>query len=578
MKNKASAAGTPGGVMLNLYPDSLSGSLSGAAAFLARSEVKGSFSALYILPSLFHSDLDRGFSVIDYDLEETLADRADLDAISAGGVSLKLDFVLNHASVQSPQFQHLIHHGEDSPYRDFFIDWNAFWQGKGAMATEGFLQPEDELIRDMFFRKPGLPILMVRFPDESEHPYWNTFYQEIRYPRFTADELAALLDCPAQEARKLAQTINAELDHGKKPSELDLPEPAKQRVAQALESRRYYLGQMDLNVNSLLVWTFYEETLKKLAGYGAKIVRLDAFAYASKIAGRRNFFNEPETWQLLERLRALADENGISLLPEIHASYAEQTYKKIAQSGYLTYDFFLPGLLLDALETGSGSLICSWAEELSQNGIRTVNMLGCHDGIPLLDLRGLVPEERIETLIETVVSRGGYVKNLFGQKNAYYQVNATYFSALGESERRLLFCRAVQMYMPGVPQVWYLDLFAGKNDHEAVARAGAGGHKEINRTNLSNQQVGDGLRQPIVRRQLELLRFRNAFPAFGFDAELEVTQEGEHTLTFVWKKNGYTARLVADFSSADFSAEGTDPEGNAVFTMRQTGREDETRS
>ncbi|MEN6419362.1 MAG: glycosidase [Clostridiaceae bacterium] len=578
MEHQANDARTPGGVMLNLYPDSLGGCLSQAAAFLARSEVKGAFSALYLLPSLFHSDLDRGFSVIDYDLEETLAARADLEAIQRCGVSLKLDFVLNHASVQSSQFQHLVRHGEDSPYRDFFLDWNAFWQRKGEVTAQGFLQPDEALIRDMFFRKPGLPILMVRFPDGSEHPYWNTFYQEIRYPRFTADELAALLNCTAQEAQKLAQSINAALDHGKKPQELDLTEPAKQRVPQALESRRTYLGQMDLNVNSPLVWAFYEETLKKLAGYGAKIVRLDAFAYASKIAGRRNFFNEPETWQLLERLRALADESGISLLPEIHASYAEQTYKKIAQSGYMTYDFFLPGLLLDALETGSGSLICRWAEELHQNGIRTVNMLGCHDGIPLLDLRGLVPEERIETLIETVVSRGGYVKNLYGQKNAYYQVNATYFSALGESEQRLLFCRAVQMFMPGIPQVWYLDLFAGKNDHEAVLRAGAGGHKEINRTNLSNEQVGEGLRHPVVRRQLELLRFRNAFPAFGFEAELKIAQEREHILTFVWKKNGYTARLRADFSSADFTLEGLDPEGNAVFAMRQTGREDETRS
>ena len=31
----------------------------------------------------------------------------------------------------------------------------------------------------------------------------------------------------------------------------------------------------------------------------------------------------------------------------------------------------------------------------------------------------------------------------------------------------------------GKPQIWYLDLFAGKNDHKAVKRAGAGGHKEI---------------------------------------------------------------------------------------------------
>ena len=196
--------------------------------------------------------------------------------------------------------------------------------------------------------------------------------------------------------------------------------------------------------------------------------RLDAFAYTSKVAGRRNFFNEPETWDMLERLRAMAAGYGLQLLPEIHATYAEKTYAEISRRGYMTYDFFLPGLLLDALETGSGALIRRWAEELYSSNIRVVNMLGCHDGIPLLDLRGLVPEERIEKLIDTVVSRGGFVKNLYGQKNAYYQVNATYFSALGESEQTLLLCRAIQLFMPGIPQVWYLDLFAGKNDHEAV--------------------------------------------------------------------------------------------------------------
>jgi len=270
---------------------------------------------------------------------------------------------------------------------------------------------------------------------------------------------------------------------------------------------------------------------------------------------------------MLERLRGMAARQGLMLLPEIHATYAEQTYAEIAKRGYMTYDFFLPGLLLDALETGSGALVRRWAEELKGNDFRVVNMLGCHDGIPLLDLCGLVPDGRIESLIETVVARGGYVKNLYGQKNAYYQVNATYFSALGESEQRLLFCRAVQLFMPGMPQVWYLDLFAGKNDHEAVSRAGTGGHKEINRTNFSRERVEEALRMEVVQQQLALLRFRNAFPAFGFEAKLTLSQEGESVLVFVWEQDGSTARLRADFAQAAFSVEGVDPKGNIVFSM-----------
>lgn len=76
-------------------------------------------------------------------------------------------------------------------------------------------------------------------------------------------------------------------------------------------------------------------------------------------------------------------------------------------------------------------------------------MLGCHDGIPLLDLRGLLPEERIAGLIDLIIARGGFVKNLHGQKNVYYQVNATYYSALGEDDRKMLVARAIQLFMPG---------------------------------------------------------------------------------------------------------------------------------
>ena len=153
-------------------------------------------------------------------------------------------------------------------------------------------------------------------------------------------------------------------------------------------------------------------------------------------------------------------------------------------------------------------------------------MLGCHDGIPLLDLKGLVPDERIERLIETVVSRGGYVKDLHGAKNMYYQVNATYYSALGENDAKMLLARAIQLFMPAKPQIWYLDLFCGKNDHEAVRRAGKDGHKEINRTNLTLEQVDTGLNNPVVQEQLKLLKLRASHPAFDPSADIQIDGQG----------------------------------------------------
>lgn len=545
--------------MLNAYPDSMGGTLDDIAAFLQKPELKDVFSSCYVLPSLFHTDLDRGFSVIDYSLNKMLASREALDKLEGLGIDLKLDFILNHASVLSKQFQDIIKNGDKSEYRDFFIDWNKFWEGCGEMTEDGYIQPDQKYIKDMFFRKPGLPILMVRFPDGRDVPYWNTFYQEVTYRTVDAQDLMQAAGLQYTESVMLAEVLNTQTKEGKKPAEIlaadknaevtrFMSDEEKKKVVDYMEAGRRYLGQMDLNIKSPLVWEFYDNTLKTLAGYGAKIVRLDAFAYAPKEPGEKNFLNEPGTWDLLEKVRKLADKYNLTLLPEIHASYGEKNYEQIAGKGYMTYDFFLPGLIIDALESGDGKHLFDWAKELIEKDIHTVNMLGCHDGIPLLDLKGLLSEERIQNLIDTVVGRGGYVKDLHGQKNMYYQVNATYYSALGEDDAKMLLARALQLFMPGKPQIWYLDLFAGKNDHEAVKRAGAGGHKEINRTNLTTEQMGEALKKPIVARQLELLRFRSTCPAFADDSEYKIECEGKN-ICIKWKKNGVEAVLNADLVS-----------------------------
>ena len=414
-----------GGAMLNAYPDSLGGTLSDIAQLLESEAFADAFRSFYILPGVFNTDLDRGFSVISYDLNRMLAAPEDVKRLKENGIDLKLDFILNHLSVLSPQFQDILKNGDASPYRDFFIDWNQFWAGCGEMTDAGYIQPEEKYIRGMFFRKPGLPILMVRLPDGRDVPYWNTFYQQVRYDPVDAQDLMRASDMQYGEATVLAARLDAGLEAGQKPQELDFTgfERYREACVQLLEMRRKYLGQMDLNLKSERVWGYYDSVLGKLAEYGAAIVRLDAFAYAPKTPGLRNFMNEPDTWDTLERIRQMADSHGLTLLPEIHDPYAAGTYEKVARKGYMTYDFFLPGLVIDAIENHDGTRLMRWAEELREKNIRTVNMLGCHDGIPMLDLKGLLSDEAIEKLIALIVSRGGMIKNLHGAKNVYYQVN-----------------------------------------------------------------------------------------------------------------------------------------------------------
>jgi len=573
----------PRGVMLNAYPDSIGRHLADIVHTLQRPEFKDAFSLFYILPTFFNSDLDRGFSIIDYDLNEELVSWKDLDELSKLGVMFKFDLVLNHLSVGSPQFQDLMKHGDKSKYRDFFVNWDEFWGSDGEMGPDGYIIPRDEYLQKLFTRKPGLPILKVRFPDGSERPYWNTFYQEVTYSQVSITDLLQLLGgrgLTEKDANKIAKIVNQAVDAKEKISGIELGEYSqyKDEVIAFVEQNRNYLGQMDLNAQSEKVWDFYDETLKKLRDHGGKLIRLDAFAYLHKEPGQVNFFNKPGTWEYLARLKQIAEKYDLILLPEIHSEYGYGLHEEVAAEGYPIYDFFFPGLVIDALNRGINGNLLHWINELIEKDIKTINMLGCHDGIPVLDLKGkyvygftksgLLSDEEIDHVIETIMDRGGRVKNLYGpdgKKISYYQVNATFFSALGEDERKLRLARAIQMFMPGIPQVWYLDIFAGKNNYEAADKGGTAGHKEINRTTLSIGDIEQGLKKIVVRDQLELMRLRNTCPAFY--GHLKIKKTEEYRLHLRWKNQGHSAKLNADLRDCSFTVTYTDENGKKVSLL-----------
>ncbi|MCK5487836.1 MAG: hypothetical protein KAI86_16570, partial [Desulfobacterales bacterium] len=334
------------------------------------------FSLFYILPTIFHSDLDRGFSIIDYDINEELVSPQDLDELNELGIQTKFDFVLNHLSVRSPQFIDLLENGSDSPYSDFFIDWNEFWKDHGTMGDDCYVVPDKEHLDKLFMRKPGLPILILRFPDGILKAYWNTFYQKIEFDEITEQDFAHIEGLSQQLASDIAHHIKVVIKSGRRLESIDLEDidPYKDEVIKAARLKREYLGQMDLNARSELVWDFYDETLRKLSEYGAKIIRLDAFAYLHKEPGQPNFFNRPGTWDYLQRLRGFAQKYGLIIFPEIHAEYGAGIHEEIAQQGYPIYDFFLPGLLIHALDRGNNAALLHWISDIRNLGLKTINM------------------------------------------------------------------------------------------------------------------------------------------------------------------------------------------------------------
>ena len=562
------------GVMFNAYPDSIGSKLSDTVKLFQRPEFKDVFSLFYVLPTFFNSDLDRGFSIIDYNLNKDLVSKSDLKALKDLKIELKFDIVLNHLSVASPQFKDLIKNGEQSKYKDFFINWNNFWEGNATMDNDGIMIPQKAFLDKLFMRKSGLPVLQVPFPDGTVKPYWNTFYQKVTPNKINLSKLESIVAESNHDVSSLCARINRAIDEEEDLTTIDFGKYANQKpqILHHIYMNSTFLGQMDVNAKSDLIWEFYQETLEKVSGFGGKILRLDAFAYLHKQVGETNFFNTPGTWNYLSKIKSIADKHNLMLLPEIHAEYGVKLHEEVAKEGYFIYDFFLPGLTIHTLESKNNSALLKWIHEIVDKKYKTVNMLGCHDGIPVLDLKGkevngtynkgLLEDKEIENIMTTILNRGGRVKNLYdaeGNKISYYQVNATYFSALDEDETKLLMARAIQMFMPGIPQIWYLDLFAGKNDYEAADKAGSGGHKEINRTNLSLEQIDQGLQKEIVLKQLALIRFRNTCKAFS--GNIKVNSSGSNKIDISWSFEGEEAILFIDLITSELKVHQKSKEG-----------------
>lgn len=319
--------------------------------------------------------------------------------------------------------------------------------------------------------------------------------------------------------------------------------------------------QVDLDVHSPVAKDFLRDTIGFLADRGVKILRLDAVGYVIKKPGTSCFFVEPEIYEFLDWIEAVAEAAGVVLLPEVHAHY--RTQFRLAGHGSWVYDFVLPGLVLHALFTGSGLKL---RRHLQACPRRQFTMLDCHDGVPIQpDLDDVLEVPEAEALVERLMARGANVTPLLYASETHddfdaHQVNCTYYSALGEDDDAYLAARAIQLFAPGIPQVYYVGLLAGKNDYAAVEATGEG--RAINRHDYSLAEVEAALRRPAVQRLQHLIRFRNEYPAF--QGELRVEPGPTSALALAWRHGDAACTLHVDLLSATADLAYRDPQGREV--------------
>ncbi len=307
-------------------------------------------------------------------------------------------------------------------------------------------------------------------------------------------------------------------------------------------------NQLDINVEAPSGARYLESILKKFSAASIREIRLDAAGYAIKRRGTTCFML-PETFDFVASLSAKAEELGMATLVEIHAHY--QTQIAIASQVGRVYDFALPPLVLHAIYTGDAEPLKRWLEIAPRN---CVTVLDTHDGIGILDvarqgdIEGLLTNDEINSLVETIHQKtNGASRRASGHAASnldVYQVNSTYYSALGGCDRDYLLARAVQFFAPGTPQVYYVGLLAGENDTELVERTGTG--RDINRHFYSSAEISDAMRRRVVKDLKQLICLRNESPAF--DGAFSIVNAAKGEIVLRWDCADAFAQLTVKFS------------------------------
>jgi sucrose phosphorylase len=319
-------------------------------------------------------------------------------------------------------------------------------------------------------------------------------------------------------------------------------------------------NQIDINVNHPQGEAYLNSILQTFANNGVRQIRLDAVGYAIKKAGASSFMM-PETMDFIASFSAKAKALGLEVLVEIHSYYRTQI--AIAKQVDWVYDFALPPLVLHAILFNTARYLKEWIAIRPNNAI---NVLDTHDGIGVIDIGadslnradnpGLVPAADLDQLVERIHSNshnqsrtatGAAASNL-----DLYQVNCTFYDALGQSDSAYLLARAIQFFMPGLPQVYYVGLLAGNNDVSLLAKTGVG--RDINRHYYQPDEMTAALEKPVVKNLLSMIQFRNEHPAFSgqFDQTLAVKSGDDKYLTMRWQNGEDIAELRIHFSNLSF--------------------------
>lgn len=290
--------------------------------------------------------------------------------------------------------------------------------------------------------------------------------------------------------------------------------------------------QIDLDFRNPQVLKRMVEIIRHYLDNGVRIFRLDAVAFLWKTPGT-SCLNLPETHEIVRLLRTLIEHARADALIITETNIPNQenlSYFGNSNEAHCIYNFSLPPLLVNTLVTGDCFYLKQWMMSMPppQLGTAYFNFIASHDGIGLRPAEGLLSDEELQTLIDTMRRFGGRVsyRALESDRNKPYEINIALFDALqgtvdGPDDwavERFVCAHAIMLGLEGIPGIYIHSLLATRNDHEGLERAGH--NRAINRRQwdadtldalLADSESEHGI---VFRRIMALLAVRQRQAAF----------------------------------------------------------------
>ena len=326
--------------------------------------------------------------------------------------------------------------------------------------------------------------------------------------------------------------------------------------------------QIDVDWSKPAVLASFTRLLSQLCRHGVSWLRLDAVGFVWKEEGS-SCMHLPQAYALVRILRLLLDagqHQGV-VVTETNVPEAENlSYLRSGHEAHLAYNFPLPPLLLEALISQRSDLLNQWLNRWPQlpGGTALLNFSACHDGVGLRPLEGLMPAERLTTLLAACERRGGLVshRRLADGSESPYEINISWWSAMASEGRnpgqlqleRFLMSQLLLLALPGVPAFYLPALLAQPND---VGRFSRSGHRrDLHRPQLQADAVLRKLEDQghpanhILKRLSAAMAIRTQHPALQPAADMQVLSEQRTDLVLLERGEG-PAKLWAIHNVSD---------------------------